>query len=143
MKSTKKVTRLRLESSHEDELALLGLVSADPDYRLSLAINRKLGISLKSTDPITPSETKDCTFSRFMHSGDMSASFSLVSNKCGKTLLIRKLKNVDYIFWINDPENEYDVTKLSLRLREIDSITAVFNIEINSLKDRNIHYLIQ
>ena len=32
---------------------------------------------------------------------------------------------------------------LTSNLREIDSVTAVFNIDINTIKDKNLHYLTQ
>ncbi len=52
MKKIQKVTRLRLHNDENHDYILLGLVSAEPDYKLSLALNKKFGISLKNISPL-------------------------------------------------------------------------------------------
>ena len=86
----------------------------------------------------------ELVFSRFSDtSGAPDRTFNLVSNRCGKNFLVRKLKNVDYILFIHDPENEEWLNQLTTRLREIQAVTAVFNIEIDTIKDKNLHFVIQ
>ena len=48
MKRTQKVTRVKLDIDQNNDYILLGLVSSEPDYKLSLSLNKKLGISLKN-----------------------------------------------------------------------------------------------
>lgn len=144
MKSNQKIKRLQLENSHEDELILLGLVSAEPDYKMSLSINKLLGISLKNTTlvKINDPSGEELSFSRF---SDLSNSpetvFSLISNRSGKNYLLRKLLNIDYIFIVHNPENNDNIDKLTSRLREIETINAVFNIDLNIFRDKNLQYL--
>jgi hypothetical protein len=38
-------------------------------------------------------------------------------------------------------EDESDLNRITSNLREVDAITAVFNIDIKTLKDKNLHYL--
>lgn len=145
MKGLQKVTRVQLRIAQEDDNILLGIVSAEPDYRLSLALNRKLGISLRGSEPvITEDKATPCeSHSRF---SDTSTSpeliYSLVSNRCGNSFLIRKLKNIDYIFAVHDPEHQADKDRLISDIKETDSVTAVFAIDLNSIKDKNIKHLI-
>ena len=40
-------------------------------------------------------------------------------------------------------EKEADLNSITLKLREIDSVTAVFNIDLDTIKDKNLHYLTQ
>lgn len=144
MKRIQKVTRLRLDEIHSNDLILIGVVSSEPDYKLSLSINKKFSISLKSISPlkITDTHGSELAFSRF---ADLSASpdliFNLISNRSGKNFLLQKLKNVDYIFQIHDSEDEINITGISGTLREIESVNALFNIDMETFKDKNLHYL--
>ena len=144
MKSIQKITRVQLKINQADEFTILGLVSAEPDYKLSLTINKKFRISLKNISPvkIIDDTGSELTFSRFSDtSGSPGLVFTLVSNRSGKHFLLRKLKNVDYIFQVHDPESENNIDTLIAGLREIEAVNAVFNIDLNTFKDKNLQYL--
>ena len=146
MKSIRKVTRVKLKINQKDEFILLGIVSAEPDYKLSLALNRKLGISLKNTAPVILQEenNNELLFSRFSDSSNSSGLvYDLTSNRSGKSFLIRKMKNIDYFLQIHDIDNESDNIRILSLLRETDCITAVFKISTEIIKDRNLKYLIR
>lgn len=146
MKTTPKIKRVQLRVYQNDESVFLGIVSSEPDYKLSLALNKNLKISLKNTSPVIINDEPDneMTFSRF---SDSSASqnliYDLTSNRSGKNYLIRKLKNIDYIFRIHDPDNEININQVISTLRDAECITAVFSIDPESIKDRNLNHLIQ
>ena len=144
MKNVKKVTRLRLESDQTDEFIILGLVSSEPDYKLSLLLNKKLRISLKNipTVNIPGSPGVELNFSRFSAAENSGLTYTLFSNRAGKDFLLKKLKNVDYILMIHDPEREINPATLASNIRETESVTALFNIDPDSLKDKNFQYLI-
>ncbi len=146
MKKPRKVTRVKLRINQINEFILIGLVTSEPDYKLSLSINRKFRISLKNTPPVILNDDSgnELHFSRFSDSsGSPDKAFDLICNRSGKHFLIKKLKNIDYIFHVQDPDNEDVITNLITGLKEIDGITAVFNIEPGSLKDKNLHFVIQ
>ena len=146
MMSKQKVTRVKLDLEQNNEFILLGLVSAEPDYKLSLSINKKFRISLKNIPPIrlAGDDKSEITFSRFSNNNDRTdLIFVLVSNRYDKNYLLSKLKNIDYLLQIQISEKESNLNLITSYLREIDSITAVFNINMNTLKDKNLHYLIQ
>jgi len=146
MKSLPKVTRLQLKVDQDDEHILLGIVSAEPDYKLTLSLNRILKLSLKNTAPLKVSGEKgnEITFSRFSDlSGAPDISFILISNRSGNNFLLKKLKNIDYLLSVRDPDIISSIENLSSKLREIDSVTAVFNIDISTIKDKNLQDIIQ
>jgi hypothetical protein len=146
MKSLPKVTRLQLKVDQDDEHILLGIVSAEPDYKLSLSLNRTLKLSLKNTAPLKTTGDKggELTFSRFSDaSGAPDASFNLISNRSGNNFLLKKLRNVDYLFSVRDPDIASISDDITLKIRDIDSVTAVFNIDISSIKDKNLQDVIQ
>lgn len=146
MKSNKKITRVQLKNSSGDEFIILGLVSSEPDYKMSLNINKRFKISLKNTLPVKLNKSggEELVFSRF---SDLTHSpekvFSLISNRAEKTYLVKKLKNIDYVFIVHNQENDTDIDDLTARLREIESVNAVFNIDLNIFKDKNLQYLTQ
>jgi len=146
MKSTQKITRVKLDIDQNNEFILLGLVSDEPDYKLSLSLNNKFSISLKNISPLRLSgeDKSEHTFSRFSNNDDRTdLIFVLVSNRSDKNYLLSKLKNIDYLLQIQIAEKEANLTLITSYLREIDTITAVFNINMNTLKDKNLHYLTQ
>jgi hypothetical protein len=139
-----KVTRLKLNIERNNDYILIGLVSAEPDYKLSLSLNKKFRISIKSILPLklTNDKKSELVFSRFSNNhnpGDFV--FNLISNRSGKYFLLNKLKNIDYLLQILNSEKEADANNIISSLREINSITAVFNIDISTIKDKNLHYL--
>ena len=143
MKNSQKITKIHLTVNDEDIPAVIGIVSADPDYRLSLKLNKKLSISLKNTDPVEFQDEKGdkLVFSRFSDSSQPADSnFQLVSTRSGKNFLLKKLRNIDFLLLLSNSAK--DPEKIMSRLREIDSVTGVFNIEKKTLKDKNLKYLI-
>jgi hypothetical protein len=146
MKSTQKVTRVKLNIEQNNDYILLGLVSSEPDYKLTLSLNKKFRISLKNVAPlkITDDIKSELAFSRFSNNDDSTdLTFSLISNRSGKGFLLNKLKNIDYLLQINISEKEISTNQITSSLREIDTINAVFNINISTIKDKNLHYLTQ
>jgi hypothetical protein len=146
MKSIQKITRIQLKISKDNEYFLFGLVSSEPDYKLSQIFNKKFGISLRNNSPIkiTDDAGSEQSFSRFSHTNDSTGlAFNLFSNRSGNNFLLRKLKNVDYIFQLHDPENEINIDSITIDLRETESINAVFTIDLNTFKDKNLKFLTQ
>jgi hypothetical protein len=146
MGSTQKVTRVKLKINQNNDFILLGLVSAEPDYKLSLLLNKKFRISLKNISPIrlTGDNVSELAFSRFSDSiNSTDLVFNLVSNRSGKNFLLNKLKNIDHLLQVQYSDNEINLNNITSNLRQIDSITAVFNININTIKDKNLQYLTQ
>jgi hypothetical protein len=70
-------------------------------------------------------------------------AYELISNRSEKNFLLRKLKNIDYIFQIHNSGNALAADRIISLLRGTESVTAVFNIDQKSLKDKFLHYIIQ
>jgi len=144
MKNTQKITRLQLNAVPKEEDILIGIVSSDPDYKLSLSINKKFRIFLRNISPlkIPDSIGTELSFSRFSDSTrSPDLIFNLYSNRSDKIYLLKKLKNVDYILQVQDYENVYDINKLFAGLREIESINAVFYVDKKVIKEKYLQYL--
>lgn len=145
MKNTEKITRVQLKISTTEEVAMFGIVSSEPDYKLSLSLNNKFKLSLKNISPviITDDKGNELAFSRFSDLNSATdVNFSLIANRTGKNFLVKKLKNVDYIFSVQEPDVENNIGLITTKLKEFDIITAVFIIDSKSIKDKYLQYLI-
>jgi hypothetical protein len=145
MSNSQKITRIRLSVNEQDLPMFLGIVTPDPDYKLSLKLNKKLTISLKNGDPVEIQDEhgNGFTFSRFADVSEADGrNFLLVSNRSEKNFLLKKLKNIDYLLIIHDASGSLKMEQIMLQVREIDSVTGVFNIELKTLKDKNLRFLV-
>jgi hypothetical protein len=146
MKSSQKITRIQLDVKRIDRFFLYGLVSSDPDYKLSLALNKKMGISLKNSSPLhLPDNTgTELIFSRFSYSNHTDdIVYNLISNRSGKQFLLKKLKNIDYIFQVHYHDCVNCESKLTSVLKGTESVNAVFIIDTETLNDKNLQYIIR
>ena len=147
MKNSQKITRIRLEALQYEGAILFGIVSHEPDYKLSLALNQKIGISLKHGEPIIVNDDSghEHSFSRFAtpSTSPDEVVYTLASNRSGTFFMLKKLKNIDYLFHINNSYSAELESEISAILRETESVNAVFPIDIKTFNDKNISYLIQ
>ena len=143
MKASPKIKRVRLKINQENEFALFGIVSPEPDYKLSLAVNRKLKINLRNAMPVIPDNksAEEISFSRFSDNSSLHLTFDLISNRSGKNYLVKKLVNIDYILRICNAEDEADINRFNFLLKEIECITAVFYLDPESIKDKNLDHI--
>lgn len=145
MTGSQKIKRVQLTLNDQDRPMILGILSSDPDYKLSMKINRKLNLKLKSTEPVTIkiNDSEDISFSRFSdHTAAAESAVSLVSNRSGNNFLLKKLKNLDFILLIHGESSKDRSAGISSSLREIDTITGVFMTGPDIFKDKNLKFLL-
>jgi len=142
MSRERKITRHTIESAVPQPFFFLGVVSAEPDYRLSVMINRHLGTDLRKCpeDIIIDTSAGTRNFSRF---SPENRAFSLVSNRSSGTVLLKKLKNIDYLLVPAQQDDAKTTEQLAASLRLIPEITAVFVLDSRATADRNIALLAQ
>lgn len=145
MKNRQKITRVRLKISAHEDYSLLGLVTTEPDYKLSLSLNKKLKISLKNSAGIEIKGENGTylNFSRFCDAKEApDIIYNLISNRSDDNYLVKKLSKIDYFFQVHSPEREYNIDHLTTSLRGIESITGIFRLIPGEIRDKNLHYLI-
>ncbi|MCU0410633.1 MAG: IPExxxVDY family protein [Bacteroidales bacterium] len=142
MNGKAKITRHAIIDSGTPDFIFLGIVSAEPDYRLSVMLNRHLAIDLRhSQTDIREVRGKDeTTWSRFTTT---PLTLSLVSNKSRGKILIRKLKNIDYLLVIHNADDGKNAGALAASVRKCPEVTAVFLFESLEIGDRNLPLLVQ
>jgi len=132
-----KITRHTIPGEERQEFFFLGVVSAEPDYRLSVLINRHLGTDLRKCDEeiAVQTESGKPSFSRFT---TVPPELSLVSNRSEGHILLRKLKNIDFFLLFCGQTERQKTEELATTLREIPEITAVFVLDSRKINDRNL-----
>jgi hypothetical protein len=144
MASRSKITRVTLTDKTEADLVLIGLVSSEADYKVSQLINKKLSISLRHqrTIDIEINAGEKDSFSRYaFSSGSPEVTYYLISNRSEKNVIFKKLKKIDYLFLIQDHYNVCNIDLIATRLREIEKITALFQLDLKEIKDKNLAYI--
>jgi hypothetical protein len=145
MTSRPKITRIHLNDQTDAGFYFFGLVSTEADYKLSQSLNKKLSLSLKSIRPVSiegNSEEKT-SFSRYSFSSvTQEISYNLISNRSEKYFLLNKLKKIDYFFLIQDNGNYCNIEFITNSLREIEKVTAVFRLDTQEIRDKNLAYII-
>ena len=136
MNSSSKITRLTIGSDKSEPFNLLGIVTSEPDYTISLRINKKTGIALRHSDEeiFTGPENDRVSFSLFTTPDN---SHALVANKSEKKFLINKLNKIDFLF-IQRSGHSSNFTDLVKTIRSIEGVTAVFVFNSAEVKERNI-----
>jgi hypothetical protein len=144
MKNSRKITKIHLPINDQDFPIIIGIVSPDPDYKLSLKLNKKLTISLRNISPVEfqDKDGNEFLFSRFSDtSGVPDSSYQLISNRSGNNFLLKKLKNIDHLLLLRDTGKNLDPEQIMSLIRGIDTVTGVFNFDFKTLKDKNLRYL--
>ena len=132
----KRVHKLILSDSNPYKL--LGISSHENDYRLSWALNSKLGLNFRKTDNIHVQSSKKegkLEFSVFKSAQeDKSLNMNLISNRCPNGFLITEMKNIDFFLQIFGEINQEEIDNITAKLKTIDIVSTVFEIIPGKLK---------
>lgn len=145
MKNSKKISTLKLSDDGCDSFFLIGIVSHEADYKLSLALNTLLGISLKNAKPVeaVTGENKSDFFSRFVYTAPQTlTTWSLFSNRSDNSTLVRKLNKIDYLLQVYSAEVLPDREVVAKEIKKTEGVIAVFQLDTNDIKDKNLHLVI-
>jgi hypothetical protein len=145
MKPLRKKIKAPFHLTVNDNFCLFGIVSNEPDYKLSLFINKELQIALKNNTSVEVSDENShiTTYSRYSdNTKTPHINYTLVSNRSGTNYLVKKLKSYDYFFIVQDEEEECDPQTVARKLKESGLFTAIFNIDLKEVNDKNLRNLI-
>jgi hypothetical protein len=136
-----KITRHTIVSEETPAFWFLGVVSSEPDYRLSVMMNRGLGIDLRKChdDIIISTKSEKKVFTRF---ASVNPALTLVSNHGKGSILIPKLKNIDFLLIISGQHDRNKADELAGIIRKIPEVTAVFLLDSSEIGDRNLSLLV-
>jgi hypothetical protein len=128
--NNKKVHRLKIAGPNP--FRLLGISSHENDYRLSWAVNRKLGMDFRKTENIKVQQNDNrekLEFSVFQFiREDQFIKINLISNRCPDGFLVSELKNIDFFLQIFGETSQEYLDNIVARVKMIDIVSAVFEI---------------
>lgn len=136
MTKNKKIHKLVVE--FDKDFVLIALASHENDYRLSWAMNKKLGFGLSKSENLSfmhPKQKTEASFSLYQFVDDSDIIFHLISNKSEGGFLIPELKNIDYILKVENHPSQLYIEKLITGLKSIDIVITAF--EIKELSEKN------
>lgn len=141
MKCKHTVKKIHLEPFQNENTMLFGIVSQEPDYKISIALNRRMDILLKHSEPVIVSDKTGniFSFSRFTTQAELpdDTVYTLISNRAGAIFLLKKLRNIDYLFFVSRAGHGKEPV-ISAILRETEGVGAVFNVDMKILDDKNL-----
>jgi len=141
MKNNLRITRHVIKPEDNHPFIFIGIVTTEADYRLSVFINKLLGISFKHSGELTDDDNPENPgFSVFSTS---PLTYSLISNKKSGNFLIRKLKNIDFFLVLHDKSKTEKPDVIAATLRKNPDITAVFIFNSQEIRDKNTFLLLQ
>lgn len=144
MKSPPKKTRHKLIVEDHEPDHYLGLASAEADYRLSLILNRELGLNLKSKTPVVKFvNDREISFPRFTSASKYNETiYELICNESEKDKLFPRIPSIDYILRIRNLPAADPVENIIMRLRQIREITGVFLLDKGKQLDNSVLQII-
>ena len=125
----------KLDCAHDYGFVVLAINSHIKGYKLCWNINNQLGFNFEMTDAHIISE--DLEFTRYSAINKKNAKFDILSNRSKKGFLIPSQKSVNYFLVIkNENWNEIKESFLS-KLRAINEILLVFELDLEKIKNSN------
>ena len=128
-------THYKLDCAHDYEFVVLAINSHIKGYKLCWNINNQLGFNFEMTDAHIVSE--DLEFTRYSMRNKKDAKLDILSNRSKKGFLIPSQKSVNYFLVIKD-ENWNGIKESFLsKLRAINEILLVFELDLEKTKNSN------
>ena len=135
---TKKTHKLIIKDDFR--FLLIGISSHDNDYRVSWAINNKLGMSLRQTEKLDIYNSRikqNQIFTHYQYTDqDTLLHYHLISNRCDNGFLLEEMPNIDYVLKISGDADKNFAAQLINKLKKIDIITTAFEMNPITLKSR-------
>ncbi len=132
--------KIKLDFTENFDFYLLGISSFEKDYRLVWNINNHLGLQLSRTDNHQAYNKKAGTEQGFLTykyiEENTFVSYHLIANKSDEGYLLEELKNIDFFLLIQGEADEDLASRLRREISSIENVQAVFQIEPETLKNR-------
>ncbi len=131
----KKFLKLELDF----DFTLIGITSQLRDYRLCFTVNKFTETDFRKIDELEVNfkNTPSKFFSRYLHIiEDTECEFYLIANKGNEGYLISEMKEVDYFVIIREFIDDEDLELFISRLKQIDEIQAVVELNPSRLKSK-------
>ncbi len=131
-----KPVKLKIELQYD--FLLFGIVSSEPVYRVAWLINEALRINLSEAEKRKLYNSKKEVlqfFDYFISEEPNDEIFELIHNKCETGYLLEEHSKIDFLLKITHSLS--DVSNIVKKLKHLQGVTMVFNIDVDTLKSKN------
>ena len=122
-----------LDCAHEYGFVVLAINSHSKAYKLCWNLNQALGLNFETIEGHKINE--DLVFSRYKSECVDGLELNLLSNRSKKGYMIPSQKSVNYFLIINTDDWDPIKDKFLSKLRTINDILLVFELELEKEKD--------
>jgi hypothetical protein len=130
---------LRISDEDKFDFSLIGIICHHRDYRLSMALNKKLELDLCKQEEYTVFNNKrmeDQAFSFYEYINEEDDRFNLISNKSLKGFLLPEQNQIDFLFILRMIRVQYDLNEIIQSMKEIPIILGAYVLDTVRLKSR-------
>ncbi len=133
----KKIIKLSIEA----KFLLIGISARVSTHKLSWLLNAKLNIDFKQADDlvlksnILENTTGYSVYEYDTKNGDI---FRLIENKNDTGILIKQLKNIDYLLKIEGDFSDAYIERLTKNIRETENVMACLAIDSQKLRQKEL-----
>ena len=127
----------KLKDIYPEEFRVVAIAAHQSDYRLSWALNQKLGWELQRSDDLELANKSGDKqhFPTYVYQGPGNQSFYLVANKSQTGFLFPSMTNIDFLLKAVDATAE-DVDLIIRKIRQIDFVITAFRLENMKQSDK-------
>lgn len=127
---------LKLDIKNEYDFLLLAVICSYKDYRLCFELNQQLKLKLKrekDLEFINKQKNKNM-FSNFYFSSADNEQFRIINNKGTTGAFVPEMKTMDYFMVIKNLNQKKSVDDLITRIKKIEIISGVYELNPDELK---------
>ena len=130
---------LKISEEAKFDFQLIGIVCQHRDYRLCMALNKKLELNLSKQEEYTVFNNKrmeDQFFSFYEYVNEEEDRFNLISNKSLKGFLLPEQKQIDYLFVLRLIRVQMEEQEIISALKDIPIILGAYKLDPAKLRSR-------
>jgi aminopeptidase-like protein len=131
--------------SDDPDFKLIAIASHLNDYKISWLFNEELKYKFKQTDDLIVSENKNQTnvrYTVFVSENETDSTLTLYTNRCGNNILLKSLKNIDYILKCQGYFSNYQLVEFIEKIKKLKNILTVYQIDLTSFKPKEIEVFV-
>jgi len=125
-------TRFILECAKEVDFLVLAINSHTKGYKLCWNINKSLQLNFEKKKDHWIKE--ELWFARYVYVCDDNVEYTLLANHSKKGCLIPSQKSINFFLLIKNDYWQQEKIEFISKLRDIDDILLVFEVDTNSIK---------
>ncbi len=134
------VKKHKLEVAIEEDFALLGVVSDDPDYKLCWMINQVLNLGFEKLDNLDLFHQKlqvTQSFSIFAYDDeDALLTFRIIKNRGDQGHFMDELKNLDYLVHIQGEVNTMKISNFMLTVGGLPNVRMCVPVDLSRIRNK-------